>query len=119
MAAPVEPKEYVYGLLQHGFLDDALPLLEVLDGMLDDPDLAYNHGVCLSELGRVQEAIPVLQRCVHFDPAHTRAHVALGVASARTGDNEAAAGSLRTALELDPSNTFAVRNLAAVLANLG
>uniref|UniRef100_UPI00356287FC hypothetical protein n=1 Tax=Roseovarius sp. TaxID=1486281 RepID=UPI00356287FC len=41
----VEPKEYVLGLLQHGFLQDALPLLEVLDGMLDDPDIAYNHGL--------------------------------------------------------------------------
>ena len=115
----VEPKEYVLGLLQHGFLQDALPLLEVLDGMLDDPDIAYNRGVCLGELGRVADSIPVLQRCIRLDPDHTDAHVALGVANARSGDNEAAARSLRTAIEQQPDNLFAVRNLAAVLGNLG
>lgn len=48
----VEPKAYVLGLLQNGFLEDALPVLEALDGMLDDAELAYSHGLCLSELGR-------------------------------------------------------------------
>jgi len=115
----VEPKAYVLGLLQHGFLTDALPLLEVLDGMLDDPDIAYNRGVCLGELGRVADSIPVLQRCIQLDRYHTDAHVALGVASARSGDNEAAAEHLRNALEQQPDNLFAVRNLAAVLGNLG
>lgn len=115
----IEPKMYVLGLLQHGFLEDALPLLEVMDGMLDDPDIAYNHGVCLGELGRVADSIPVLQRCIQLDPYHTDAHVALGVANARSGDNEAAAGNLRTAIEQQPNNLFAVRNLAAVLGNLG
>jgi len=115
----VEPKEYVLGLLQHGFLEDALPLLEVLDGMLDDPDIAYNRGVCLGELGRVADSIPVLQRCIRLDPYHTDAHVALGVANARSGDNEAAAQNLDTALDQQPENLFALRNLAAVLGNLG
>ncbi len=115
----VEPKAYVLGLLQHGFLTDALPLLEVLDGMLDDPDIAYNRGVCLGELGRVADSIPVLQRCTQLDRYHTDAHVALGVANARSGDNEAAAEHLRNALEQQPDNLFAVRNLAAVLGNLG
>ena len=115
----VEPKEYVLGLLQHGFLEDALPLLEILDGMLDDPDIAYNHGVCLGELGRVADSIPILQHCIRLDPFHTDAHVALGVANARSGDNEAAAQSLRTAMEQQPDNLVAVRNLAAVLGNLG
>jgi len=115
----VEPKEYVLGLLQHGFLEDALPLLEILDGMLVDPDIAYNHGVCLGELGRVADSISILQHCIRLDPYHTDAHVALGVANARSGDNEAAARNLRTAIEQQPDNLFAVRNLAAVLGNLG
>lgn len=115
----VEPKEYVLGLLQHGFLQDALPLLEVLDGMLDDPDTAYNRGVCLGELGRVAESIPVLQRCIRLDPSHTDAHVALGVANAQSDDNEAAAKHLHNAIEQQPDNLFAMRNLAAVLGDLG
>ena len=58
----VEPKAYVLGLLQNGFLEDALPVLEALDGMLDDAELAYSHGLCLSELGRPAEAVAPLQR---------------------------------------------------------
>ena len=42
-------------------------------GMLDDPDIAYNRGVCLSELGRVADKIPVLQHCIRLDPYHTDA----------------------------------------------
>ena len=53
----VEPKAYVLGLLQNGFLEDALPVLEALDGMLDDAEIAYSHGLCLSELGRPAEAV--------------------------------------------------------------
>jgi hypothetical protein len=49
----IDPKTYVLGLLQHRYLEDALPTLEALDGMLDDADIAYNYGICLSELGRV------------------------------------------------------------------
>jgi tetratricopeptide (TPR) repeat protein len=113
----VEPKEYVLGLLQHGFLEDALPLLEVLDGMLDDPDIAYNHGVCLSEMGRTADAIPPLRRCVQLDPYYTHAHIALGVALAREGRADEAARALRIAIEQEPDDVFAVRNLAGVLAN--
>jgi hypothetical protein len=39
----VEPKDYVLGLLQHGFLDDALPMLEALDGMLDDAECCVDR----------------------------------------------------------------------------
>jgi hypothetical protein len=51
----IDPKEYVIGLLQHRYLEDALPILEALYGMLDDADIAYNYGICLSELGRIDE----------------------------------------------------------------
>ncbi|MEO8753158.1 MAG: hypothetical protein ABI624_10820, partial [Casimicrobiaceae bacterium] len=47
----IDPKNYVLGLLQHRYLEDALPILEALYGMLDDAEIAYNYGICLSELG--------------------------------------------------------------------
>ena len=81
----VEPKAYVLGLLQNGFREDALPVLEALDGMLDDAEIAYSHGLCLSELGRPAEAVAPLQRAVELDPTHANAFIALGVAFARTG----------------------------------
>ncbi|MBP8812146.1 MAG: tetratricopeptide repeat protein [Kofleriaceae bacterium] len=102
-------------LLQNGFLEDALPVLEALDGMLDDAELAYSHGLCLSELGRPAEAVAPLQRAVELDPTHANAFIALGVAFARTGRADEAANALRDAVKLEPENAFAKRNLAAVL----
>ncbi|MDZ7753860.1 MAG: tetratricopeptide repeat protein [Gammaproteobacteria bacterium] len=115
----VEPKHYVIGLLQHGFLEDALPMLEALYGMLDDPDIAYNYGICLSELGRTDECIEPLKHCLRLDPTYAHSAVGLGVAYARSGRDEEAAETLRNALELQPGDAFALRNLAAVLGRQG
>lgn len=38
----MDPKDYVQGLLRSGFLEDALPILQALDGMVEDADIAYN-----------------------------------------------------------------------------
>lgn len=74
----IDPKQYVIGLLQHRYLEDALPILEALDGMIDDAEIAYNYGICLSELGRIDESVKPLERCVHLDPGYTNAYVGLG-----------------------------------------
>ena len=112
----IEPKQYVLGLLQHHYLEDALPILEALYGMLDDAEIAYNYGICLSELGRIEESVPPLQRCVELDSEYTHAYVGLGVAFTRLGRNEDAERALRVALHQQPDNAHARRNLAAVLA---
>ena len=36
----MDPKDYVQGLLRNGFLEDALPILQALDGMIDDAEIA-------------------------------------------------------------------------------
>jgi tetratricopeptide (TPR) repeat protein len=115
----IQPKDYVLGLLQHGFLEDALPILDALDGMLDDPDIAYNRGICLSQLGRVAESLAPLERCVRLDPDYVNAWVGLGVAHARLGRPVEAEAALRRAIALDPGNADAVRNLGAVLLRSG
>ncbi len=115
----IEPKQYVLGLLQHRYLEDALPILEALYGMLDDAEIAYNYGICLSELGRIEASVPPLQRCVALDPEYTHAYVGLGVAFSRLGRNEDAERALRVALHQQPENAHARRNLAAVLARSG
>jgi tetratricopeptide (TPR) repeat protein len=94
-------------------------MLEALDGMLDDADVAYNHGICLSELGRTEESVTPLRRCLELDPGYTNAAVGLGVAFARLHRDDEAAEALRTALAQDPGNVFALRNLAAVLGRQG
>jgi Flp pilus assembly protein TadD len=111
----MDPKEYVLGLLNNGFLEDALPILQALDGMVDDAEIAYNLGICLSELGQVAECIEPLEHCTRLDPEHANAWVGLGVAHTRLGHPEEAMRSLREAVRLSPNNPFARRNLGAVL----
>ena len=115
----IEPKAYVLGLLQHRFLDDALPLLQAMSGMVNDADIEYNLGICLSELGRVDECLAPLQRCIELDPDYANAYIGLGVAHARLGNPDAAEIALRTAVRLEPENAYAKRNLAGVLARNG
>ncbi len=111
----MDPRDYVLGLLNNGFLEDALPILEALDGMLDDAEIAYNLGICLSELGRVAECVAPLERCTRLDSAHANAWVGLGVAHTRLGRAGEALAALTRAVELAPDNPYAQRNLGAVL----
>jgi tetratricopeptide (TPR) repeat protein len=115
----IEPKAYVLGLLQHRFLDDALPILQAMSGMVNDADIEYNLGICLSELGRVEECLAPLQSCIDLDPDYANAFIGLGVAHARLGNPEEAEAALRSAVRLEPENAYAKRNLAGVLARNG
>lgn len=111
----MDPKDYVLGLLNHGFLEDALPILQALDGMVDDAEIAYNLGICLSELGQVEECIAPLERCTRLDPTHANGWVGLGVAHTRLGHEVEALKVLGEAVRLAPDNPFAQRNLGAAL----
>lgn len=115
----IEPKHYVLGLLQNGFLADALPMLEALDAMIPDIDVAYNHGLCLSELGRPEEAVAVLERALELDPTHNHAGIAMGVALARLDRYDEAARVLTRVVQATPDDPLAKRNLAAVLMRGG
>lgn len=113
------PKEYVASLLANGALEEALPLLEVLDDLVEDADIAYNHGLCLSELGRVEESVEPLERCLGIDADYGDARIALGVAQTRLGRDADACETLADAVAKEPHNLFAVRNLAGVLGRAG
>ena len=115
----VRPKEYVAGLLANGALEEALPLLEALDDMVDDADIAFNHGLCLSELGRVEESIAPLERCLRIAPDYLNARIALGVAQTRLRRDADACATLAEAVAAAPDNLFARRNLAGALARAG
>ena len=115
----IEPKTYVIGLLKHGFLEDALPILEALSGMVDDADIEYNLGVCLSELGRIQESVAPLEKCIALDPNYVSGLVGLGVAYVRLDRLAEAEAVLRNAIQQEPHNAYAKRNLAVVLTKTG
>ena len=90
-----------------------------MSGMVNDADIEYNLGICLSELGRIDECLAPLQRCIELDPDYANAYIGLGVAHARLGNPDAAEAALRSAVRLEPENAYAKRNLAGVLARNG
>lgn len=96
----VEPKTYLMGLLREGFLEDALPSLQILSEIVSDADVEYNLGLCLSELGRVADSVPALRRCLALDPDYHHARSALGVSLSRLGETQDAIEVLREAVSL-------------------
>lgn len=113
------PKEYLLGLLRSGFIEDALAGLEAMYGMMDDADIDYNYGVALSELGRVEESLVPLRRCLSLDPDYTNATIALGVSLSKLGRYDEAEAALRLAASSQPDNALIKQNLAATLARAG
>lgn len=85
----------------------------------DNPDILYNLGMALSDMGQLEEAVAHLRRLMEVEPDHVNGRIALGVAFARLGHNEEARVELQRAVDDDPANPYARRNLAGCLANLG
>ncbi len=117
--AGMAPKDYLLGLLRSGFIEDALPGLEALYGMIDDADIAFNYGVALSELGRVEESLAPLKRCLNLDRDYTNAVIALGVSLSKLQRYAEAEATLRSAANTQPDNALIKQNLAATLARAG
>ena len=71
--------------------------------MVDDADMEYNLGICLSELGKINESVVPLEKCIALDPQYVSGLVGLGVAYVRLGRLDEADTLLRQALQLEPS----------------
>lgn len=115
----IEPKTYLMGLLHNGYLEDALPGLEAMYGMVDDTDICFNYGVALSELGRVEESLPPLNKCLNLDPSYDNAAIAIGVSLSKLERYDEAEFVLKTAAKIQPENALIKQNLAATLARAG
>ena len=115
----VEPKAYLLGLLRHGYLEDALPGLEAMYGMVDDADICFNYGVALSELGRVEESLAPLNQCLKLDPSYGHAAIAIGVSLSKLQRYDEAEAVLKAAAKIQPDNALVKQNLAATLARAG
>ena len=115
----IEPKTYLLGLLQHGYIEDALPGLEAMYGMVDDPDICFNYGVALSELGRVEESLAPLNKCLKLDPSYDNAAIAIGVSLSKLHRYDEAEVVLKAAAKIQPDNALVKQNLAATLARSG
>ena len=115
----IEPKTYLMGLLRHGYIEDALPGLEAMYGMVDDTDICFNYGVALSELDRVEESLAPLNKCLNLDPGYDNAAIAIGVSLTKLERYEEAEVVLKAAAKIQPNNALVKQNLAATLARAG
>lgn len=115
----IEPKTYLMGLLHHGYIEDALLGLEAMYGMVDDSDICFNYGVALSELGRVEESLVPLNKCLKLDPSYDNAAIAIGVSLSKLKRYDEAEVVLKAAAKIQPDNALVKQNLAATLARSG
>lgn len=107
-------------LLSDGKLEDARFILEDLAFRSpNDPNVLYNLGMCYSDLGDLDIAIDILNRCVKIVPLYSNAYVALGVAYGRQGMQKEAVIQFRKGIELDKNNSYAYSNLASILGKMG
>jgi tetratricopeptide (TPR) repeat protein len=83
------------------------------------PSMLYNHGKVLMELGRMEQAAGMLRRTVQALPGHAAAWFELGRATLAREDFETAFEAFSRALELEPGDSDARRNLGRVALRLG
>jgi tetratricopeptide (TPR) repeat protein len=106
---------YALMLIKAGKYDAARDIFEEL--LRNDPrdkDLLYNLGMCHSELGDPEKAVAILSECVKHYPNYSNAHVALGFAQVMLGQDAKAKDNFLRALEIDPVNSYALRNLGGL-----
>ena len=107
--------QHAIDLLRQGNASSAEPILRALLAQdARNSDALYNLGMMLSDQGRLVEAVETLQESLHFHPSHTEGWTALGVAQARRNAIPEAMKALERAIEIDPSNAHALRNLATI-----
>ena len=85
----------------------------------DMDNVLFYTGVCLKELGRYEEAIPVLERAVELDSSESGIFNLLGFCFYKTARHARAVDCFERAIELDPRSAIDYANLATNLKELG
>lgn len=110
--------EHALTLLRQGDYKAAEPLLRALIARdVNHADALYNLGMMLSDQRKLTDAAELLGRFVSLVPDSSNGWTALGVAESRNGNVQGAKTALSQALEIDPQNAYALRNLGALLVN--
>ncbi len=120
----IEPQPAIYNdlgfvLERMGLSEDAIAAYR--KALELDPGSAaaqYNLGSALARGGDFRDAERHLRAALAAQPT-TQAYTGLGIVLSQQGKSEEAVASLKAALELDPDNAAAQRQLAEALASLG
>ena len=116
----VNPVSIAVEELKAGRLAEGISLVRFLLACApDEPNLLYLLGSALSDIGELDEAEGCLCRAIELRPTFSDAMVNLGVALDRMMRPVDAIRILRKALNLDPANAHAHRNLGGCLAKSG
>jgi tetratricopeptide (TPR) repeat protein len=109
-------------LLEAGRPEESLRCLEALDGNLVEAEERVECGAlkawALSELGRGNDALDVLEPLLDEFPQSGRLHGTLGVVLSNDGDLDEACDALERAVALDASDEVALANLGLVYEKL-
>ncbi len=105
-------------LLEAGKPQETLTCLSQIEDRIEDPDDRLEcqamKAWALSELGRHNEALDLLEPLAEEFPESARVHGTLGVVLSNAGDLEPACAALEEAARLDESDETAIANLALV-----
>ncbi len=77
---------------------------------LKTADDYYNHGVSLMNMGRLEEALPCLEKAKKMAPKADYIHYALATWACASNDAEAALEHLKRAINLRAENRYQARN---------
>ncbi len=109
-------------LLEAGRPEESLRCLEALDSDLVESDDRVECGAlkawALSELGRGNDALDVLEPLLDEFPQSARLHGTLGVVLSNDGDLDEACDALEQAVALDANDEVALANLGLVYEKL-
>ncbi len=101
------------------WFDAADQLQAGLDLAPDDPEIKWQLGAVLVQLGRPEPALYYLTGSIDERPPSARDRYLLGSALAMSGQHERAVDEFQRALENDPQHAFALRGLAITRSALG
>ena len=105
---------------RQGRKEDARRLLaSVAEGSAKEIDLRYNQAAMLQNDGEIEEARRIYEGILAEEPYHERSLVNLGVIYARQGADAKAMELWRRALEVNPENPTARRNIELLRQQTG